>query len=83
MASSEVDQKALGFWSTSEEAIHKAHDPGIGESGQIESAILVNWSQAIGISAMLYKVLGVSVMLSKKLLRARKLRRLDTTRETL
>ncbi|KAJ5941272.1 hypothetical protein N7516_001440 [Penicillium verrucosum] len=29
------------FWSTSEEAIHKSHDPGIGESGQIESAILV------------------------------------------
>ena len=29
------------FWSTSEEAIHKSHDPGIGESRQIESAILV------------------------------------------
>jgi len=34
------------------------------------------------LSAMLYKVLGLSVMLSKKLLRARRLRRLDPTRET-
>ncbi|OOG00968.1 hypothetical protein ASPCADRAFT_202816 [Aspergillus carbonarius ITEM 5010] len=31
---------------------------------------------------MLYKILGLSVMLSKKLLRARRLRRLDPTRET-
>ncbi|KAL1962725.1 hypothetical protein VTN77DRAFT_9269 [Rasamsonia byssochlamydoides] len=34
------------------------------------------------LSSMLYKILGLSVILSKKLLRARKLRRLDTTRET-
>ncbi|MCJ1301202.1 hypothetical protein MMC08_004001 [Hypocenomyce scalaris] len=34
------------------------------------------------LSAMLYKVLGLSVLLSKKLLRARKLRKLDPTRET-
>ena len=34
------------------------------------------------LSSMLYKVLGLSVILSKKLLRARKLRRLDPTRET-
>jgi hypothetical protein len=34
------------------------------------------------LSAMLYKILGLSVILSKKLLRARKLRRLDPTRET-
>jgi len=34
------------------------------------------------LSAMLYKVLGLSVLLSKKLLRARRLRRLDTTRDT-
>lgn len=34
------------------------------------------------LSGMLYKVLGLSVILSKKLLRARKLRRLDPTRET-
>ncbi|KAI2005842.1 hypothetical protein LOY97_004282 [Ophidiomyces ophidiicola] len=33
------------------------------------------------LSAMLYKTLGLSVILSKKLLRARKLRRLDPTRE--
>ena len=58
MASSEVDQKALGNFAA---------------AMSLESPYL---------SAMLYKVLGVSVMLSKKLLRARKLRRLDTTRET-
>ncbi|KAJ5634039.1 hypothetical protein N7528_001881 [Penicillium herquei] len=58
MASSEVDQKALGNFAA---------------AMALESPIL---------SAMLYKVLGLSVMLSKKLLRARRLRRLDTTRET-
>ncbi|KAL9124148.1 MAG: hypothetical protein Q9217_006493 [Psora testacea] len=34
------------------------------------------------LSAMLYKVLGLSVLLSRKLIRARRLRRLDTTRDT-
>ncbi|EFR01550.1 hypothetical protein MGYG_04552 [Nannizzia gypsea CBS 118893] len=34
------------------------------------------------LSGMLYKILGLSAILSKKLLRARKLRRLDPTRET-
>ncbi|MCJ1286963.1 hypothetical protein MMC26_006310 [Xylographa opegraphella] len=34
------------------------------------------------LSSMLYKVLGLSVILTKKLVRARKLRRLDTTRDT-
>ena len=34
------------------------------------------------LSSMLYKVLGLSLILSKKLLRARKLRRLDPTRDT-
>ncbi|KAL9120095.1 MAG: hypothetical protein Q9187_003348 [Circinaria calcarea] len=34
------------------------------------------------LSAMLYKVLGLSVVLSKKLVRARRLRKLDTTRDT-
>ena len=34
------------------------------------------------LSAMLFKVLGLSVQLSKKLIRARRLRRLDTTRDT-
>ena len=34
------------------------------------------------LSAMLFKVLGLSVQLSKKLVRARRLRRLDTTRDT-
>jgi hypothetical protein len=58
MASSEVDQKALGNF-----AAVMGHDNPL-------------------LSNMLYKILGVSVMLSKKLIRARKLRRLDTTRET-
>lgn len=58
MASSEVDQKALGNFA----AVTAFENPLL--------------------SAMLYKVLGLSVMLSKKLLRARRLRRLDTTRET-
>ncbi|KAI9827466.1 MAG: hypothetical protein M1832_004816 [Thelocarpon impressellum] len=34
------------------------------------------------LSAMLFKVFGLSIVLSKKLVRARKLRRLDTTRDT-
>lgn len=58
MASSEVDQKALGNFAA---------------ATSFDTPFL---------SAMLYKVLGLSVMLSKKLLRARRLRRLDTTRET-
>ncbi|KAJ5957272.1 hypothetical protein N7501_011551 [Penicillium viridicatum] len=58
MASSEVDQKALGNFA----AVMGLENPLL--------------------SSMLYKILGISVMLSKKLLRARKLRRLDTTRET-
>ncbi|RAL10405.1 protein erg27 [Aspergillus homomorphus CBS 101889] len=58
MASSEVDQKALGNFAA---------------TTSLENPFL---------SAMLYKILGLSVMLSKKLLRARRLRRLDPTRET-
>ncbi|KAF9889753.1 hypothetical protein FE257_007059 [Aspergillus nanangensis] len=58
MASSEVDQKALGNFA----AITSLENPFL--------------------SAVLYKILGLSVMLSKKLLRARRLRRLDPTRET-
>ena len=34
------------------------------------------------LSSMLYKILGLSVILSKKLVRARKFRKLDTTRDT-
>ncbi|KAI9844053.1 MAG: hypothetical protein M1838_002344 [Thelocarpon superellum] len=34
------------------------------------------------LSAMLFKVLGLSVLLARKLVRARKLRKLDTTRDT-
>lgn len=58
MASSEVDQKALGNFAA---------------MTSLENPLL---------SAVLYKMLGLSVMLSKKLLRARRLRRLDPTRET-
>ncbi|OAX84777.1 hypothetical protein ACJ72_00857 [Emergomyces africanus] len=58
MASSEVDQRSLGFFAASTAR---------------ENAYL---------SGMLYKLLGLSVILSKKLVRARKLRRLDPTRET-
>ncbi|KAL4791771.1 14-3-3 domain-containing protein [Aspergillus venezuelensis] len=58
MASSEVDQKALGNFA----AVTSLEHPSL--------------------SAMLYKILGLSVMLSNKLLRARRLRRLDPTRET-
>ncbi|KAL4959590.1 protein erg27 [Aspergillus stella-maris] len=58
MASSEVDQKALGNFA----AVTSLEHPFL--------------------SAMLYKILGLSVMLSNKLLRARRLRRLDPTRET-
>ncbi|KAL4942343.1 hypothetical protein BDV06DRAFT_165137 [Aspergillus oleicola] len=58
MASSEVDQKALGNFA----AVTGLEHPFL--------------------SAMLYKILGLSVMLSNKLLRARRLRRLDPTRQT-
>lgn len=58
MASSEVDQKFLGYFAT---------------STSLQNPFL---------SGMLYKVLGLSVILSKKLVRARKRRRLDPTRET-
>lgn len=58
MASSEVDQKALGNFA----AVMALENPLL--------------------SSMLYKSLGLSVMLSKKLIRARRLRRLDNTRET-
>ncbi|OJJ49765.1 hypothetical protein ASPZODRAFT_1025223 [Penicilliopsis zonata CBS 506.65] len=58
MASSAVDQKALGNFA----AVTSHENPFL--------------------SAMLYKILGLSVMLSRKLLRARRLRKLDPTRET-
>lgn len=58
MASSEVDQKFLGYFA---------------KSTRNDNPFL---------SSMLYKVLGLSVILSRKLLKARKFRRLDPTRET-
>ncbi|KAL4886515.1 14-3-3 domain-containing protein [Aspergillus karnatakaensis] len=56
-------------------------------SAEVDQKALGNFAAAAGLehpflSAMLYKILGLSVMLSHKLLRARRLRRLDPTRET-
>ncbi|KAL3486250.1 14-3-3 domain-containing protein [Aspergillus germanicus] len=56
-------------------------------SAEVDQKALGNFAAITGLenpflSAMLYKILGLSVMLSNKLLRARRLRRLDPTRET-
>ncbi|KAJ0425681.1 14-3-3 domain-containing protein [Aspergillus carlsbadensis] len=56
-------------------------------SAEVDQKALGNFAAITGVenpflSAMLYKILGLSVMLSNKLLRARRLRRLDPTRET-
>lgn len=56
-------------------------------SAEVDQKALGNFAAATGLespflSAMLYKILGLSVMLSSKLLRARRLRRLDPTRGT-
>ena len=54
---------------------------------QIEEKILGRLAKETGpsnalLSASLYQVLGLSILLSRKLVKARKLRRLDTSRET-
>ncbi|KAL9631136.1 MAG: hypothetical protein Q9164_006048 [Protoblastenia rupestris] len=56
-------------------------------SSEVDQKFLGRYAKATNIanpflSAMLYKILGLSVLLSKKLIRARRLRRLDTTRDT-
>ncbi|PWY89747.1 14-3-3 protein [Aspergillus heteromorphus CBS 117.55] len=56
-------------------------------SSEVDQKALANFAAITSLenpflSAMLYKILGLSVMLSKKLVRARRLRRLDPTRET-
>lgn len=56
-------------------------------SSEVDQKFLGRFAKTTGnanpfLSAMLYKVLGLSVILSKKLLRARRLRKLDTTRDT-
>lgn len=66
------DCESLDVWMASHEVDQKALGAFAASTG-LEDPFL---------SAMLYKVLGLSVMLSKKLLRARRLRRLDPTRET-
>lgn len=66
------DCESLDVWMASHEVDQKALGAFAASTG-LENPFL---------SAMLYKVLGLSVMLSKKLLRARRLRRLDPTRET-
>jgi len=56
-------------------------------SSEVDQKFLGRFAKYTGnanplLSAILYKVLGLSVLLSKKLIRARRLRRLDTTRDT-
>lgn len=56
-------------------------------SSEVDQKFLGRFAQSTSkdnpfLSAMLYKVLGLSVILHKKLLRARRLRKLDTTRDT-
>ncbi|KAL9107725.1 MAG: hypothetical protein Q9227_007440 [Pyrenula ochraceoflavens] len=54
---------------------------------EVDQKFLGHFAKSTGnenplLSSMLYKILGLSVLLSKKLLRARRLRRLDPTRDT-
>ncbi|MCJ1226568.1 hypothetical protein MMC12_003221 [Toensbergia leucococca] len=56
-------------------------------SSEVDQKFLGQFAKATSndnpfLSAMLYKILGLSVILSKKLVRARRLRKLDTTRDT-
>ncbi|KAL2006088.1 hypothetical protein VTN00DRAFT_9742 [Thermoascus crustaceus] len=72
MTDVDCDQQTSTFWMASSEVDQKC----LGNFAASTS------SENPFLSAMLYKMLGLSVILSKKLLRARKLRRLDPTRET-
>lgn len=56
-------------------------------SSEVDQKFLGHYAKSTEIenpllSSMLYKVLGLSVLLSRKLVRARRLRRLDTSRDT-
>ena len=56
-------------------------------SSEVDQKFLGQFAKAFNrenpfLSGMLYKILGLSVILSKKLVRARRLRKLDTTRDT-
>lgn len=56
-------------------------------SSEVDQKFLGQFAKNIGndnplLSAMLFKILGLSVILSKQLIRARKLRKLDPTRST-
>ena len=56
-------------------------------SSEVDQKFLGRFAKATDISypylsSKLYRVLGLSILLSKKLVRARRLRRLDTTRDT-
>lgn len=56
-------------------------------SSEVDQRLLGQFAKETGaanpfLSSMLYKILGLSVVLWKKLVRARKLRKLDTTRDT-
>ena len=67
-----IDSAFIALWMASSEVDQRAL-ANLAAATTFESPLL---------SAMLYKILGLSIMLSKKLLRARRLRRLDPTRET-
>ncbi|MCJ1372241.1 hypothetical protein MMC20_003464 [Loxospora ochrophaea] len=56
-------------------------------SSDVDQKFLGQYAKAVNrdnpfLSTMLYKVLGLSVILAKQLIRARRLRKLDTTRDT-
>ncbi|KZF26487.1 14-3-3 protein [Xylona heveae TC161] len=56
-------------------------------SSEVDQKFLGKYAKAVEpenpfLSSVLFKLLGLSVLLSKKLLRARRLRKLDTTRDT-
>lgn len=75
MASSEVDQKFLGHFAktTSEANVYL--------SSMVRACPICRCGDYL-YCLQLYKILGLSVILSEKLLRARKNRRLDPTRDT-
>ena len=74
MASSEVDQKFLGHFAKT------CSEDNVYLSSMVRRSSLYFSQMLTG--TQLYKILGLSVILSEKLLRARKNRRLDPTRDT-
>ena len=85
------------FWSNSQifpllimaqfQKLHSDSFRSLMASSEVDQKFLGRHAKALNesspfLSAMLFKILGLSVQLSKKLVRARRLRRLDTTRDT-